>query len=134
MKNPYHGIYKQLRYNSALELAFILKCHEEKRTIANFDNFYIPYFFRAKERKYYPDFLVNNSEITEIKSTGFLFEKKKLQIEAKQKALEAFCALNPQFVSKFITNKQIEAKYIKHAKEIARKEEKCRLKTPKKKK
>jgi len=125
-KNAYHGTYKGLSYRSALELSFILKCHAEGKTISNFDNFYIDYTFWDSPRKYFPDFLVNNSEITEIKALGFLFEKKKLQIEAKRKALEEFCAKNPQFVSKFITNKDIEAKYIKQAKDIARKEERCR--------
>lgn len=132
-KNPYHGIYKNIRYNSALELAFVLKCHAENKLIANFDNFYISYFFRAKDRKYFPDFLVNNTEITEIKSLGFLYEKKKLQIETKKKALEEFCVKNPNFTSKFITNKDIEVKYIKEAKSIAQKEEKCRTNKTKKK-
>jgi hypothetical protein len=125
-KNPYYGIYKGISYRSALELAFILKCHAENKIIENFEDFHISYFFKGKQRKYYPDFLVDKQEIVEIKGLGFLYEKKILQIHAKQNALRLFCEQNPEFIPKFITNKDIDNNYQKQAKDIARKEETCR--------
>lgn len=126
-KNAYRGCYKGISYRSSLELAFILRCHDTGETVVN-SELSLPYVFKDKDRHYFPDFLVGGREVVEVKALGFLFEKKKLQIEAKKKALEAFCEKNPAFTSKFVTDKMIENKYKKQAKIIARKEEMARWK------
>lgn len=74
---------------------------------------------RGKERLYYPDFIVDGSEITEVKGLGFIYEKKKNEIEAKRKALEYFCCANKQYQAKFVTNQDIEEEYKKKAKRMA---------------
>lgn len=81
----------------------------------------IPYELDGKSRLYYPDFIVDGREITEIKGLGFIYEKHKDEIETKRKALEYFCCSNKQYQAKFVTDQDIEEEFKKKAKRMANK-------------
>lgn len=116
--SQYRGVYKKVSYDSCLELACLIHCSKLGLKIRQFDLNPIGYFdpTRAKERKYFPDFIIEDFLIIEVKWIGFVFKKKFEQIESKRLALEAFCRYNPQYTSLFVTNKMIP----KEAKEAAR--------------
>ena len=78
----------------------------------------IPYLHEGKERLYYPDFILNDYEIIEIKHLGFIFDKKRSEIEQKKVFLEEFCEKSKKFSTKFITNEDIPKRYVKIAKKI----------------
>lgn len=100
-------------------MALILKMEDEGREIKNFDLEPIPYFdpIKNKDRKYYPDFIVDNTLICEVKWLGFIYDKKKEEIKSKRKQLEIFCEANGMS-SDFVTNKDIPKKYLDKAVKI----------------
>lgn len=103
-----------------------MQCEASKKTIVKCELEPIAYEVNGKSRLYYPDFLVEGREITEIKHLGFIYEKKKDEIKAKQKALEYFCCENKKYVAKFVTNEDIEDQFKLKAKRLARKFEKLK--------
>jgi hypothetical protein len=116
----YVGEYKHLKYFSSLELATILHCESLKLRIENYDGPAISYFdpLKKRQRKYNPDFLIENFLIAEVKWLGFVYEKKKLEIEAKRKSLEGFCKANEHLACVFVTNELIKRKFLDKAKLI----------------
>jgi hypothetical protein len=114
----YIGEYKHLKYFSSLELAVILHCEDMGFRIQNYDGDPISYFdpIKSKRREYNPDFLVEDFLIVEVKWLGFVYEKKKLEIEAKKKELENFCQTNEGFGCVFATNEIIKRKFLERAK------------------
>ena len=69
------GAYNNIPYDSALELSFILHCEENNIPIKRYDLDPIKYKHENKERYYYPDFIINNNEVIEIKGTGLYYYK-----------------------------------------------------------
>lgn len=70
------GKYKGIKYDSALELSFILWCEHHKIDIKRYDLSPIAYGDEnGIKRKYYPDFIVNQDEIVEIKGHGLWYGK-----------------------------------------------------------
>lgn len=74
------GVYKhtglydlELSYHSKLELAFILQCIESKRRIKRCD-IHVDYFDSETNttRKYYPDFIVDDTTIVEVKGQRWI--------------------------------------------------------------
>jgi hypothetical protein len=114
----YIGEYKHLKYFSSLELAVILHCESLGFRIQNYDGDPISYFdpIKNRRREYNPDFLIEDFLIVEVKWIGFVYEKKKLEIEAKKKELENFCQANPDFSCLFVTNDLIKRKFLERAK------------------
>lgn len=69
-------------------------------------------------RKYYPDFIVNDFLIIEIKWIGFVYKMHKDEIRAKRKALEAYCEADGRYATLFVTNNMIKKKFVTLAKQI----------------
>lgn len=113
----YSGTYNGIEYFSCLELATIIFCEESGRKIKSCNIGPIHYFDTKKNkiRKYFPDFIVDDFLILEVKWLGFIYEKKKEEILAKKKSLEEFCEKN-DFWCLFVTNNLIKKKYIEKAK------------------
>ena len=79
------GYYNDLYYDSALELSFILWCEEHKIPIIRYNLEPIPYILDNKQRLYFPDFIINQNTIVEIKGRGLYFAKNKKSNLAKTK-------------------------------------------------
>lgn len=89
------GYYKGLLYESCLELATILHCEKlglkiERPNIDPPITYVSPY--DKKIHRYYPDFIVEDFLILEIK--GFIPKKQMMKIFVKQNALEVHCKRN----------------------------------------
>lgn len=70
------GSYKNIYYDSALELSFIIYCEENSIKIKRYDIDPIPYVDEnGQERKYFPDFIINDNTIVEIKGFGLWYKK-----------------------------------------------------------
>lgn len=115
----YSGIYNGVEYFSCLELAVILHCEEFGLKIENCPVGPIEYFDtkKLKNRKYYPDFLIDDFLVIEVKWLGFIFEKKKEEILSKKQSLENFC-LKFGYGCLFVTNNLVKRKFIDRAKRI----------------
>ncbi len=95
LKHHNSGLY----YRGTYEKDFIDYCLKENIEIENFVGT-IEYFFDGKIRKYFPDFLIKNSNtVAEIKSS-YTYEREKEQNEAKKEA-----TINNGFNFKFVINK-----------------------------
>lgn len=91
--SPYRGFietnkFGKIRFDSCLELSFIIQSDNDN----NINNFCrwekgIEYTFENKIKHYFPDFIINNDKIIEVKSK-FLYEKHSEQIKAKQEAVK----------------------------------------------
>jgi hypothetical protein len=101
----------------------MLHCERVGLSIKPYDLEPIDYYDpdRKKFRKYHPDFIINNFLIIEVKWLGFVFKKKRAQIESKRQALETFCYLNPQYASLFVTNKMIPKELKEEARQYHKK-------------
>ncbi len=89
------GDYKGLFYNSSYELAFLLQEETKRGNIAHVKRFYsyIPYVdFSGVTRHYYPDFLIDNNLVIEVK--GIAPWTNLDQLERKNKAAAAWCKKN----------------------------------------
>lgn len=75
------GWYKGFFCSSTYELAYVIFCLDHNIPIARCTRAY-DYTYKGKAHKYYPDFIVNNSEIVEIK--GFWTEV----VDIKTKAVD----------------------------------------------
>jgi hypothetical protein len=70
------GEYKGIKYDSGLELSFILWCEQNNIPIKRYDLSPVSYKDENEiERNYYPDFVINNGEIIEIKGHGLWYSK-----------------------------------------------------------
>lgn len=70
------GIYNNIRYESALELSYILYCIDNNILIKRYDLSPIPYIDENnKQRLYIPDFIIDNNTIVEIKGYGLYYTK-----------------------------------------------------------
>lgn len=76
----YKGYYKSIRYDSALELAF-LKKFDKENDISKIKRFK-GYLSDESGKKYQPDFIINNKTIVEVK---YNVDKAKYSIKAKWK-------------------------------------------------
>lgn len=97
----------------------MLFCEERGLGIKNCTVGPIEYYDPSKKkiRKYYPDFIVEDFLIVEVKWLGFVYEKKKEEIRAKKIQLEKFCEAS-NYGCLFVTNDLIKKKYIEKAKRI----------------
>ena len=77
-KNYKRGYYKNIWCDSSWELAFIVYCLEHNISIRR-NYSYKEYEFENKIYKFYPDFIINENELVEIK--GFITPKNKAKIE-----------------------------------------------------
>lgn len=81
------GIYNDIKYDSALELSFILWCENKEIPIRRYDLYPVVYEDEDQiERCYYPDFIINEDEIVEIKGSGLWFNKNYQRNQLKTKA------------------------------------------------
>lgn len=87
----YIGEYKGNRYYSLVEFAFLLWCEERDIKVKNYDGLGIKYVFQGQNKIYYPDYIVNDDTIVEVKGLGRWYEKHRKQIEAKNLALTSYC-------------------------------------------
>jgi hypothetical protein len=102
-----------------LELAVILHCEGLGLKIANYNLVPIKYFnpTTQKIQNYYPDFIIEDFLIIEVKWIGFVYKKKQDEIRAKRAALESFCQ-SSRFESLFVTNNMIKKKHIQFARKM----------------
>ena len=92
------GVYKNLYYDSALELSFIMWCEDNNFIVKRFDLDPIEYLDEnGKQRKYIPDFILNNNTIVEIKGLGIYFKinytRNLLKIQAAKKHMLDYCVI-----------------------------------------
>jgi hypothetical protein len=90
------GEYKNIPYHSALELSFILWCGSNNIPIKRYDIDPIEYLDENKDkRKYYPDFIINDDTIVEIKGKGMWYQKNYertiCKIQEAKKQLKNYC-------------------------------------------
>lgn len=88
------GCYKGITYGSSLELSFLFWAEENNIPVKNYDIPGIPYVY-DKPRTYYPDFIINNNTIVEIKGKGLVYYKWLDKIQKKNEALKQWCENNP---------------------------------------
>lgn len=112
---PIEGEYKGIKYFSCLELAYILRSESKGHSIKNFDLDPLPYQVNKKAHLYYPDFIVDDNLIVEIK--GLIIPRNREKILQKRIALEEFCKLN-SFSCSFVTKDQISKHFIQKAKKF----------------
>lgn len=105
------GYYKNIFYDSALELSYILWCEQKSISIKRYDLDPIVYNIRNKQKLYFPDFIVNEQLIVEIKGKGLYFAKNKLQNLAKTK--QAKLLLGDKYIILFDNNKEVKTNYKK---------------------
>jgi len=105
------GIYKNIIYDSALELSYILWCIDKGIDIKRYDKDPIIYVYENKNRLYFPDFIINNLSIVEIKGKGLYFKKNYKRNKAKHKAAKKI--LGPNFIVIFDNNKILKENYKK---------------------
>lgn len=79
-----NGLYNNIPFQGTWELKYIIDCIESNIPIKRYDLEPIEYIFEDKILHYFPDFIINEKTIIEIK--GNLWDKKK--IEAKKNAAE----------------------------------------------
>lgn len=109
------GEYGGVEYDSALELSFLLWCEEENKSVKRYDLEPIVYRDEAdRKRNYYPDFILENSIIVEIKGQGLYYRKNYERNIKKNEALKKFC-LDSEYEMRYITgdDKILKQKYKK---------------------
>jgi hypothetical protein len=92
--NGWSGWYKNWFFRSLRELSYMIKVIEKdnlnwKTPDKTFKISYIDY--NGKNRTYFPDFIINETKIVEIKPIKL---QKSPKVIAKQKAAEIFCCEN----------------------------------------
>lgn len=114
-KRQYHGAHEGIKYDSLVELSFILLMIDEQRTIIRYNLNAIKW---GKGNNYYPDFIVDGNLIIEIKGSmkGYMNKKEK-EILQKQKALANWCE-NTKYNQRIVLKKDIPKEFYKKAKEI----------------
>lgn len=66
IKKHHHGVYKGINCDSSWELAFVVYCLEHNISIKNCKETRT-YTINGKTKRYFPDFVINENEIIEIK-------------------------------------------------------------------
>lgn len=96
-RGGHKGIYNNLYYGSCLELSFIMWCETESINIKKYDLMPVSYLAEdGVQRKYYPDFIINNDTIVEIKGmSGYQKnpERTRLKIEAGKKHFKKYICI-----------------------------------------
>lgn len=92
------GLYKNINYDSALELSFIMWCENNNISIVRFNLNSIEYKDEnGKIRNYIPDFITQNSTIVEIKGLGLYnkinYNRNILKIEAAKQHNLDYCII-----------------------------------------
>lgn len=77
------GIFNNIYWQGSWELDFLIFCHEHNINVKRFDLEPVEYFFEEKIRRTWPDFIVDNTYIIEVK--GYMNDKSKARIEACEK-------------------------------------------------
>lgn len=111
-KVQYHGTYEGLRYQSLVELSFILWCKENKYKVSRYNLKPIKY---SQNRNYYPDFIINDNVIVEVKGSpeGFMHQRKEAILE-KRSALQAFCK-NTKYKERIVYKKDLPKRFYEEA-------------------
>ena len=109
---PYSGTYKSIRYDSLLELAFIMLSLESGSTIRRYDGAGIKYIHNKKERLYIPDFVVDEFFIVEIKGHHRHYDS--IVVDLKRRALES-SLIETNFSSLFIEGSKLDSLLKKRA-------------------
>jgi hypothetical protein len=114
-KQQYHGEYENLKYQSLVELAFILWQKSVNKKIERYNLKGIKW---NNNKNYYPDFIVNDNTIVEVKGgpNGWMRQRKD-EIILKQKALISWCE-NNEYSQRLVFKKDIPKNFYKKAKEI----------------
>lgn len=105
-KYPYKSVKFDIDkiFASRWEVNFIKLCEKMNEVVSlTHEPFGIPYI-TDKFHKYYPDFLVNNQVIVEIKPDGKLSDA---DVLLKKNVAEEFCQNNPQYSYVIITEKSL---------------------------
>lgn len=97
-KGGLKGVYKNIYYDSGLELSFIIWCLKENIKIKRYDKNPIDYIDEnGVSRKYYPDFIINENDVVEIKGSGLWYRKNYqrniLKIEAAKNKFDNYIVL-----------------------------------------
>lgn len=77
------GYFKGIEWQGSWELDFLIFCHEHNIDVKRFDLEPIEYYFEERTCHTWPDFIVNNTYIIEVK--GYMNAKSKARIEACEK-------------------------------------------------
>jgi len=89
------GIYNNIRYDSSLELSFILWCFDNSIDVRRYDLDPIRYLDENNiSRLYIPDFIITNNIIVEIKGFGIYYQKNFDRNIKKFQALKSWCKSN----------------------------------------
>ncbi|MAH43748.1 hypothetical protein CL614_08590 [archaeon] len=114
-KQQYHGEYESLKYQSLVELAFILWQKSVNKKIERYNLKGIKW---NNNRNYYPDFVLNDDIIVEVKGgpDGWMHQRKE-EIILKQNALIEWCSKN-NYSQRLVFKKDIPVNYYSKAKEI----------------
>lgn len=89
------GIYANIRYESALEMSYIMWCEDNNIDIKRYDLDPLPYKDENdKDRLYFPDFIINNDTIVEIKGFGLYYRKNHNRNILKIESLKYWCSEN----------------------------------------
>lgn len=84
----YTGTYKHYVFRSLMELSFIL-AHEADHKVESAERLHkVPYRFDGKMKTYYPDFILDDRHIIEIKPNGHMSDPK---VKAKARAMARYC-------------------------------------------
>jgi len=86
------GEYQGIRYDSAVELSFLLWCENKNIPIKRYDLAPISYLAEdGKTRLYFPDFIIYHNQIIEIKGLGVYYQKNYQRNLLKIDAAQKFC-------------------------------------------
>lgn len=111
------GHYNGIPYASFLELSFILECEDRGIPIRGYNKEPIPYVFNGVERRYYPDFIIFDAFVIEIKGNVFKKSGGMSCIETKEAAARKYLTKHGLryrlfFQSKFLKHNLPKAKRI----------------------
>lgn len=111
------GVYNNIHYQSLVELSYILWCEKNNVNIINYDKEGISYNWEGKQKRYYPDFIVDSNTIVEIKGSGSIYRRFLEKNQEKFKVLEKWCSEN-NYKHKIIFDKELGITLRKEAKKI----------------
>ena len=114
-KNQYHGTYNNLKYQSLVELSFILWMENVNRNIKRYNLGGIKW---KENKNYYPDFIIDDNIIVEVKGgpDGWMRQRKEEIIE-KQKALINWCN-NNNYKQRLVFKKDIPKEFYSKARKV----------------
>lgn len=113
------GVYKNFCYDSALELSFIFWCENNNTKIKRYDLPGIAYLDEnGKFREYFPDFIIEENIIVEIKGLGLYYEKNYERNLLKNEILKKWTVENDYSARIIFSNDPVLTKYYKLARKI----------------